>query len=99
MADIGGLFFEEEEQGGVVPIQFNNAMEESANRYWRASRIWRDKEESTWTTGDMIGELRDLYRYRGLAPVLAERLMEDVIHDRRPLVVTQVIPNTINAGQ
>jgi hypothetical protein len=80
-----GTFFEEDDLGGVEPITMHNPMEESANRYWRASRIWRDREESAWTTGDMIQELRGMYRYRGLAPMLAERLMEDVIHDRRPI--------------
>lgn len=92
-----GTFFEDEEDLGVEPIKMPNAMEESANKYWRASRIWRDREESTWTTGDMIRELRDLYRYRGLAPLLAERLMEDVIHDRRPQPYQ--IPLTQKAGQ
>jgi hypothetical protein len=104
MDDRGQVSFFDEDEPGVEPITFANPMEESANRYWRASQIWRDKQESTWTTGDMIQELRGLYCYRGLAPILAERLMEDVIHDRRvhlqqSTCANDTIPMTNNSGQ
>src|SRR4051812_10649707 len=72
----------------VIPsITHYNPMEEAAQRYWRASRIWREKKSSNWSFGAMIQELRELYCYRGLTPLLAQVLLDDVIHDRRQEVL------------
>lgn len=67
----------------IEPIQQPNALEEAAQRYWRASRIWRDKEESDWTFGVMIEELRSIQCYRGSVSMRAFHLMDDVVQDRR----------------
>lgn len=75
-----GLPYEESDLFGVVPIRMHNPMEEAANRYWRASLMWRDKMPTDWCYGDMISELADLRRYRGLAPILAENLLHKVVH-------------------
>src|SRR3954471_21122761 len=74
----------DEEEITVDPITHYNPMEEAAQRYWRASLVWRDKQDATgWSFGAIIQELRDLYCYRGRVPLLAEKLLDDVIHDRR----------------
>jgi hypothetical protein len=74
---------------GATPLHMRNPMEEAANRYWRASRIWRDKQESDWTFGDMIHELSDLQRYRGIVPALAQGLLDSVIRaDTQPRFIT-----------
>lgn len=67
----------------VAPIVLPNALEEGAQRYWRASRIWRDKEESDWNCGMMIQELREIQCYRGSSSLLASTLLDDVVNDRR----------------
>jgi hypothetical protein len=74
---------EEETFPAVEPIHHYNPMEEAAQRYWRASRIWRDQEESNWNCGMMIQELNDIRCYRGIASPLAAALLDDVVHDRR----------------
>ena len=63
-----------------------NAMEEAAQRYWRALRIWRGAEDpGDMTVEDLIMELNDLQCFRGSVPVLATKLLDDVIHDRRSI--------------
>ena len=74
---------DEDDNVQVQPIIHYNAMEEAANRYWRASRIWRDKEESNWNYGAMIQELNGIQCYRGRSAYLASLLLDDVVHDRR----------------
>lgn len=74
---------DEDDDVQVEPITHHNAMEEAANRYWRASRIWRDKEESNWHYGAMIQELNAILCYRGRSAWLASILLDDVINDRR----------------
>lgn len=68
----------------VEPITCANPMEEAAQRYWRASRIWRDHEASDWNFGQMIGECRDMHKYRGRVAFLAEDLLDKVIRNERP---------------
>ena len=81
-----------DDEQGVETISLPNAMEEAAQRYWRASQIWRDKQESTWTCGEMIQECRGILCYRGRVAFLAESLLDDVVHDRRAPVL-ELQPN------
>lgn len=81
----GNIAYEDEQE--VQAISLPNAMEEAAQRYWRASRIWRDKEESTWNFDMMIQECRGILCYRGRVAFLAETLLDDVVHDRRAPVL------------
>jgi hypothetical protein len=98
--DDGGFvdYLEDEEDPCVEPIKHYNPMEEAAQRYWRASRIWRDKQESTWNFGQMIRELQEIQCYRGAVPFLAQRLLDDVVEDRRPPEPANT-PLPINLGQ
>lgn len=82
--DIFDSDHEELELGAAItPILFANPMEEAANRYWRASLVWRGKMEANWTFSDAIDEARDLQRYRGVVFGLSCRLLDDIVHDRR----------------
>lgn len=71
----------------VEPITCSNSIEEGAQRYWRASQIWRDKKESDWNYSMIIGELREISFYRGLVSPLSRQLLDDVIMDRRQPVL------------
>lgn len=70
--------------GQVEPIQHSNAMEEAAERYWRASRIWREQQESDWDFQMMIDECNDITRYRGRVAYLADSLLDMVVKNLRP---------------
>lgn len=83
---------EEERGNSVEPIVCSNPREEAAQRYWRASRVWRGlgDDDENWTTGDAIREVRSILFYGfGACPaaVLAERLLEDIVYDRRPNIM------------
>lgn len=87
------------DESGVEQIRCANPMEEAARRYWRASSIWRDRQESTWNFGDMIEECRGLLCYRGRAAYLGEELLSAVVDDKRitPYVASNDT-NTQNTG-
>jgi hypothetical protein len=75
--------FDDEGDPEVETIRLPNSKEEAAQRYWRASRIWRDQEESNWNCGMMIQELNDIRCYQGIVSSLALTLLDDVVNDRR----------------
>src|SRR4051812_20298756 len=90
----------DDDEPTVPAIQHYNPMEEAAQRYWRASRIWRDKEESAWNCGMMIQECRDITCYRGKVSGLAYLLLDDVVNDRRENILQlqpeQQLPRAAN---
>ena len=84
--------------GGESAPMFGNAMEEAAQRYWRASRIWRDKEDAgNITVEDMITECNSLRCYRGHVQNLAATLLHEVVYNHQPHEVDTAA--TIEMGQ
>ena len=94
MESVGRYALEDEQR--VEAISLPNAMEEAAQRYWRASSIWRDKQEATWNFGMMIQECRGMLCYRGRVAFLAEALLDDVVHDRRQQFELDLLANQVS---